>query len=540
MKITDNTPIEYISADQVRDGLLPFLNDLFKRFGPDPSCELSVFCLSIGQDISQNSMASLVFSVDQYPDVQSNLIPAQIDLKSKNPLYLTTFKDFSANGQEQWGHNPFPDLDEHPDMHKFRLYNQAIWLACEDLNPTPNSNLIIKMPEPIIAADQVLFIIYHFNISWLNHYTGCLNSHITINEKSFFNQTLQAINDFLRTRKWTKMMGAIEQPSYKPHSKATSFYEMDQSVFDAIFEMAAGSFIAENMPSMHTLPGYGMLYGMSVPDKKQGMETLYNIKKIAAHKYEKKECKAEIQLVNDISGIKFKPCLVTKPHLSEHRKIRKLLEATGSDRQLIAYKGDIHGMSLFQPHSPDLGSPNDITIKFLSFMTWELYHNGQRIFIFKEGEIIPTYRGLLAENASQVAQKVLAILPQSNIDYELKMMVLGIPSMGHGGIIVITDHPEKEVARLAEGCFPTNPFKIKPEELTSLTAMDGALLFGSDLRCHAIGVVLDGIADNQKADSSRGSRYNSAHRYYNYRKNYINLMVIVVSDDGMIEIIPNL
>ena len=96
-----------------------------------------------------------------------------------------------------------------------------------------------------------------------------------------------------------------------------------------------------------------------------------------------------------------------------------------------------------------------------------------------------------------------------------------------------------EVGRFKNACFPVTPFKIQPCDLASLTAMDGALLIDSNLNCHAIGVILDGVADPEHADSSRGARYNSATRYYyNCKKSDFDLIIIVVSDDGMINIIP--
>jgi alkaline phosphatase len=60
-----------------------------------------------------------------------------------------------------------------------------------------------------------------------------------------------------------------------------------------------------------------------------------------------------------------------------------------------------------------------------------------------------------------------------------------------------------------------------------------------DSVCHAIGIILDGLATD-KGDSSRGARYNSAVRYYEYfGKNHPTVLVII-SEDGMINLIPDL
>ncbi len=61
--------------------------------------------------------------------------------------------------------------------------------------------------------------------------------------------------------------------------------------------------------------------------------------------------------------------------------------------------------------------------------------------------------------------------------------------------------------------------------------------------CHTIqsraGVILDGLATT-KGDSSRGSRYNSAIRYYEHFGKDAPLVIVVVSEDGMINLIPDL
>src|SRR4029079_4593914 len=66
--------------------------------------------------------------------------------------------------------------------------------------------------------------------------------------------------------------------------------------------------------------------------------------------------------------------------------------------------------------------------------------------------------------------------------------------------------------------------------------VDGSVRLGTDARCHAFGVILDGIAE-AGGDPARGSRFNSAVRY---QRTGPPALVIVVSDDGTIDVIPNL
>jgi hypothetical protein len=74
------------------------------------------------------------------------------------------------------------------------------------------------------------------------------------------------------------------------------------------------------------------------------------------------------------------------------------------------------------------------------------------------------------------------------------------------------------------------------KQIQKLTSIDGSLLLLSNGECHAIGVILDGKATEQE-DSSRGARYNSAIRYSQSIKGKINHLIVVISEDGMIDFI---
>lgn len=70
--------------------------------------------------------------------------------------------------------------------------------------------------------------------------------------------------------------------------------------------------------------------------------------------------------------------------------------------------------------------------------------------------------------------------------------------------------------------------------------IDGATLFSPDGTCHAAGVILDGKA-GMHGDSARGARFNSAWRYVDSSADRgIPTLAIVVSEDGMVDLIPHL
>jgi DNA integrity scanning protein DisA with diadenylate cyclase activity len=75
---------------------------------------------------------------------------------------------------------------------------------------------------------------------------------------------------------------------------------------------------------------------------------------------------------------------------------------------------------------------------------------------------------------------------------------------------------------------------MAPSFIRQLTQIDGAMLLDTEGYCHAIGLILDGLA-SEHGDAARGARYNSAIRYVETSTH--NCLAVVVSDDGLINLI---
>ena len=109
---------------------------------------------------------------------------------------------------------------------------------------------------------------------------------------------------------------------------------------------------------------------------------------------------------------------------------------------------------------------------------------------------------------------------------------------GHGTTLVISDDPEREASRLGEQAIRVEPTCLAPGDLRRLGRVDGAVILGPDARSHAFGVILDGDASAGHGDPARGSRFNSAVRYQRTRAP--RSMLVVVSDDGVVDLVPDL
>ena len=63
---------------------------------------------------------------------------------------------------------------------------------------------------------------------------------------------------------------------------------------------------------------------------------------------------------------------------------------------------------------------------------------------------------------------------------------------------------------------------LSPELIERISGIDGAVLLDRDCKCHAIGVILDGMA-SQSGDPSRGARFNSAGALHIFGQSPITL-----------------
>jgi hypothetical protein len=108
-------------------------------------------------------------------------------------------------------------------------------------------------------------------------------------------------------------------------------------------------------------------------------------------------------------------------------------------------------------------------------------------------------------------------------------------NQGKGTMLVVTTAAEQEAQRLAPQALAMEPQPIGSRMLRSLTKIDGAVLLTPDGTCHAVGVILDGIATGV-GDPGRGARYNSAVRYT--AASSAPCLIVIVSDDGMIDVHP--
>ncbi len=118
-------------------------------------------------------------------------------------------------------------------------------------------------------------------------------------------------------------------------------------------------------------------------------------------------------------------------------------------------------------------------------------------------------------------------------------VVEGAIDQRHGTTLVIADRAEDEAERLQVSATRVQPCLLDAPLAMAVTSIDGAVLIGLDGRCHAIGVIMDGMVSD-RGDPSRGSRYNSMLRYVDTtaERGLARCLVLIVSEDGYVDTVP--
>lgn len=264
----------------------------------------------------------------------------------------------------------------------------------------------------------------------------------------------------------------------------------------------------------------------------------------------------------------------------EHRKIRKLLEMTDESIYLIGDNKYIYGLgNLRDLYNLKMSSNNKVLlIDFLGKFEYKVKevkiihtnkdgktkmdeivngsYNENNLLSVKHGkmELIENtfseirlkkslqnvFYGYLSEKENEdkkkIDNKITNIIEVVKCAYNQK----------HGTTLVITTPKiaKAEVKRLKDQSIKINVIDTKESSyfrqvIEKITNIDGALYMDIDGYIHAIGVILDGYAKSGEGDSARGARYNSALRYKNGDKIKGNCVIVVISEDGMIDIIPD-
>ena len=229
---------------------------------------------------------------------------------------------------------------------------------------------------------------------------------------------------------------------------------------------------------------------------------------------------------------------LTEPiEIYNYRGIRKLLEVSSNSMALLCNMESVWGLGIpldtYQPCREDL-----FEIRFFEHHTWELVHAENIMLRVKYRQPRLPRARFDRELFCDCVTQLFKIQPTTaNI---LTKAVEAAIEQRHGTMLVITPEAQRETKRLAAQSTVIEPVLVSKDIISHLSSVDGAILISPEGIVYSFGVILDGKA-TKNGNSARGSRYNSAIRYIDgQRSRNVNCLALIVSEDGYVDLYPNL
>jgi hypothetical protein len=224
-------------------------------------------------------------------------------------------------------------------------------------------------------------------------------------------------------------------------------------------------------------------------------------------------------------------------HINDFRKVRKFLELADNNHLLISDSVYIYGLGKltgkYNQHEESL-----FIIHFTKHFHWEVVHH-TRVMMSVSFRMPSLYNEQInKQKFTTTLFRVFKNLKREQIN-KLWSITLEATKQKHGTILAVTSAAKAEAERLSKQSFKIKPMPLNKDIVQQITSIDGAVLMDTNCNCYAIGVILDGIASTS-GDSSRGARYNSAVRYFEFMEKKAGIVLIAISEDGMINLIPDL
>jgi hypothetical protein len=219
--------------------------------------------------------------------------------------------------------------------------------------------------------------------------------------------------------------------------------------------------------------------------------------------------------------------------LSRYKAARKLFQLASGGLSLHSDSEQVYGLVSLREY--DEIQEDLFEMRVLGNHHWELNHAGKVLMRVRYG--VP-YLPRLSFDEGKLRRDFIRIFKSITADDidRLVMLIRAAEEASHGALLIINENAAEESHRLRKQGSPIVACVLTPDLLRPLTTIDGAILLSPDGRCHGIGTILDGNA-TENGDPSRGARFNSALRY---AESHWPCMAVVVSEDGGIDLIPDL
>ncbi|MDF9663783.1 tetratricopeptide repeat protein [Bacillus wiedmannii] len=260
--------------------------------------------------------------------------------------------------------------------------------------------------------------------------------------------------------------------------------------------------------------------------------------------------------------------------LNDAKLIRKLLELTNNENDLylisdhemiyglgkvnwaqlndcILFRVDFKGLSKYNIHLITVKENESSEGVLVVENRKKVYKTNRDLEVIDKSLINISFKSPMMGGEGYTGEKFKRLLKSKQFDEVLKVnedvveyleqVVMYAREQKHGTMVVITDYETavSELKTLKKQSILIEATEITPQYIQFLTSIDGAIYFDTHGKCHAIGVILDGIAKENIGDASRGARYNSAYRYLEkLKEDKKECVIVIISEDGMVNLIP--
>lgn len=256
---------------------------------------------------------------------------------------------------------------------------------------------------------------------------------------------------------------------------------------------------------------------------------------ISSLMYEGVEGKGRMLLARLESGAVEVALALSEPvPFREPRWSRKALQMASPDATLLANTESILGLGDLAQGTDPWATQDVFEVEFHDHYHWSLSCGEEVLLVsrygvpslpqdkFPKARLLDTFHRLFPEAPPDAATSFEALF-----DVAL--------AQRHGSMLVVAQDAAAEAERLSGQGTTIVPTKLTPELYRRVSNIDGTVIVDPNCICYAVGVILDGPA-NQHCTPSRGARYNSGIRYV--AASTSPRLAVVVSDDKTVDVIP--
>lgn len=271
-----------------------------------------------------------------------------------------------------------------------------------------------------------------------------------------------------------------------------------------------------------------------------GIHRLFNAcTQLSISRYEGNENNGQLLICDkDNLSIEVLTEIVSPFELIDYQKVRKMMQLSTDEVGVITDGEKVYGLGKIKDDY-DVESESVFSIIFRGIHCYDVHHSNDILLKMRFGLPYLSQEIISWSSFSATLRRVFETISDTQV-VTLYGLATAVANQRRGAILVFAEDAEIEAKRLAHQCISIKPLKLSSELILTLSSIDGAVLSDINGYGHAKGIILDGIV-GLGGNAARGSRYNSAITYQEFRaSNRQETVLVVVSSDGMIDIIPKL